>query len=369
MKIRWVTNLAAPYRRPLWEAIGETNDLEVQLLENDEQFVSHPGNRGLEWTAVVPTNYRIVNLPTIAIRFGEGSYYIKRTEKRRVEQGDPDPDILVLGGWESPAYWQVNLKARAKNIPRVGFYESTLMSQGHPTGPISHARSWFLRSLDAVVVPGPAAGDAVLAAGVESSRIFTGFNSVDVAWIANSIDRASESERQDTGHRYLYVGQLITRKNIESLLEAFRRIADVDDTLTIAGSGELRLHLEKLAAGLRVRFTGPIPYAAIPEVLSQHDTLVLPSSEEVWGLVVNEALAGGLHAVVSTNAGVTQSVERMNGVFAVAPTIEGIAEGMTRSRTTWTGPIEHADILDRTPAEFASVFVRAMNSAVERSAP
>jgi glycosyltransferase involved in cell wall biosynthesis len=362
VRIQWVTNYAAPYRRPVWARISEHHDLEVVLLESPEQFRAHPGNRGTDWESDSSRGYTTRHLPTWAVRRGEHRYYVSR--RWRWFPSSEKPDVMLLGGWESPVFWQASEAARRAGIPRVGFYESIAASQRHRTGPISAARGRFLRSLDAVVTPGPAAAAAVEASGVERNRIHVGFNAVDVDWIHREAV-AQRRPAEQGGHAYLFLGQLVPRKNPEALIEAFRRIAARGDTLTVAGVGPLRNRLEQTSRGLDVQFAGDVPYTAVPALLARHQTLVLPSHEEVWGLVVNEALAAGLHVVTSDRAGVSASVASMRGVSICGVSPAAIATAMAVSRNSWTGPISSPEILARTPAAFADVFLRAFEVARE----
>lgn len=368
MRIQWLTNYPAPYRRPLWESLAEHDALDVVLLENADQFRAHPGNRGSDWMITdPPRGYRVFVRPTWAIRRGEHRYYVSRP-RGQAPAIDEVPDVVVLGGWESPAYWQASHAARRAGIPRVAFYESTLLSQQFAGGPIGAVRSRFLRSMDAVVTPGPSAADAVAAAGVPRDAIHVGFNAVDVAAIHAEASLHRERERRHgRGHAYLFLGQLVERKNPHGALEAFRRIARAGDRFTFVGSGPLRAELEASTAGLDVTFIDHLPYDQVPRLLARHDTLVLPSFEEVWGLVANEALAAGIHTVTSDRAGVSASVAGMRGAFVCGVTPSEIATGMAASRESWTGPIASPEILEKTPRAFANVFRQACEAAVQRA--
>jgi glycosyltransferase involved in cell wall biosynthesis len=340
-------------------------DLEVLLLKSQRQHMRSPENRGAEWARPEPKGYGVREVSTWRMSRGEASYYTSKPFALGLGRGR---SAVVLGGWESPSYVQALVGARRRGIATVGFYESTLLSQSHHDGPIAALRRAFFDRLDAVVVPGEAAEAAVLAMDAPGLRIFRGFNAVDVGSInarASAARGRLPALEAAKGHRYLYVGQLIARKNVAAALHAFVAAAEPWDSFTITGAGELQEELRMLNLP-GVQFTGPIPYAQLPDLLARHDTLVLPSTGEVWGLVVNEALAAGLHVVVSNRCGVAQSVSRMAGVTVVMPTIHGLRDGMVHSRRTWRGPIGSPEILGMGPREFASTFVEAITYAMSR---
>lgn len=356
----WVTNSAAPYRRPVWDKLAQSTQLAVRVLESDSQLARR-GRRGNDWATSATAEratYEIRSVRTWSIGRGERVIYVLRGNLH-VPQGSLS--AVLLGGWESPAYWQTLAIARIRRARTVAFYESTLASQHHTRGIVAWARTQFFRSVDAVVVPGPAARDAVLSMGVDRSKIHTGFNAVDVAKFQRP---PSPSLPPDRGHRYVYVGQLIERKNVHRLIQAFSATRESGDTLTIVGTGEDESALKQLVGDLAlmdsITFTGGVPYEGLPAVLWQHHTLVLPSTEEVWGLVVNEGLAAGLHAVVSVGCGVAASVHHMTGVFTTPTDTESLASALSTSRASWTGPIDLPEILRHTPEEFASTFERAL---------
>jgi glycosyltransferase involved in cell wall biosynthesis len=92
------------------------------------------------------------------------------------------------------------------------------------------------------------------------------------------------------------------------------------------------------------RFLGFVNQSGLPSVYASSDVVVLPSTAvETWGLVVNEAMACGVPAVVSDavgcgpdliEPGVTGAVAPLDDVPALATAIASVLAldiGMTRS--------------------------------------
>jgi glycosyltransferase involved in cell wall biosynthesis len=361
LRVAWLTNYAAPYRIPVWEALGEDVDLAVYLLATEKQFARGGHNRGTEWIAPDAVSFSVESVPTFAVSRGEAvHYFARRGLLRRIA----DADVLVVGGWDSPAYLEAARAARRRGTPVVAFYESIGASHQYTSGLVARVRASFFESADAVVTPGAAASASVRRITQAPPPIFEGFNAVDVVRIHERATAARPRGHDGNlqGHRFLYVGQLISRKNLECLIDAFRAIAEEEDTLTIVGEGALAPKLAALA-GPRVTLREPVANTDIAEVLADHHTLVLPSLQEVWGLVVNEALAAGLHTVVSTRCGVAASVAGMRGVWLTEPDPAALAHALRASRTAWRGAIAAPEILSRTPRAFAHTFLEAVRAA------
>ncbi len=360
--VAWVTNFDAPYRRPVWEELARTTDLTV-LLTSDQTGVDARA-RGTDWfTSDARNGYRKALAATRSRRVLNVDMALAR---RRSNTLLPRRGHVVLGGWESPVYWQLAWQARRRSNRLVGFYESTARSQRFQRGPVSWVRAVYFRGLDAVIVPGREAERAVLAMGVPADRIYVGFNPVEVEVFREAAARRRPGPDPTAwpGHRYLFVGQLIERKNLAALIDAFLLMSADGDSLTIVGSGPLEEELSASAAAHRgITMRPHVLYDEVPGIMAEHHTLVLPSTEEVWGLVANEALAAGLHAVVSERAGVASSVRGMRGVWITPTDTVGLARAMEASRRTWSGWIDEPEMWEHTPVRFADEIRKALGVA------
>lgn len=357
----WVTNLATPYRLPLWRELAQRIDLTVALLARTEP------NRN--WRIDLRGEpFRVQYLDARVLRSsGDATFYgssrpLHQLISRR-------PAALVVDGWESPAYLLAAWHAKRAGVPLIASYRSTRQTHRFSSGPVAAVRSRFLRSADRVLTAGADSSAAVREMGVPGDRIDVGFNTVDVKAFANGASLARIGMSTRTSHAFLYAGQLIPRKNVAGLVESFAQIRDEGDTLSIVGTGslesEIREQCRRLSISDAVTFTGHLEGDALISAYAESDTLVLPSTEEVWGLVVNEALAAGLHIVVSDACGAASSIENMPGVWVTKPTIEGLTSAMTASRQAWTGPIPDHPVCQHTPAALATIILDAVARASE----
>ena len=107
-------------------------------------------------------------------------------------------------------------------------------------------------------------------------------------------------------------GRLIPLKNVGTLLKATR---GMDAKVVIVGDGEMRPQWEELAVRLGVDavFPGRKSGEELYVWYLLADVLVLPSLQEAFGAVVNEALIAGCPAVVSDRAGAASLIDGTNG--------------------------------------------------------
>jgi len=98
------------------------------------------------------------------------------------------------------------------------------------------------------------------------------------------------------------IGKLMPKKRPEDLPRLLRRLPARVHGIWI-GSGALeapaRAVAEAEGVGSRMHFLGFRPSLAAWEILGACDLFFFPSTDEKWGLVLNEALAAGVPALVS----------------------------------------------------------------------
>lgn len=125
--------------------------------------------------------------------------------------------------------------------------------------------------------------------------------------------------------RFLFVGQLITLKRVDLLIEALETLRETPFELVVVGSGPLEATLHAMADEKlpgRVRWLGRRPISEIPMLMSAADCLVLPSRHDGWGAVVSEALRAGTPAICSDACGAADVVRTSGygGVFRTGDT-------------------------------------------------
>jgi len=115
---------------------------------------------------------------------------------------------------------------------------------------------------------------------------------------------AAPWDERKQGLRLLYVGPLVRRKGLHSLVEAlplFSR-ASIPFRLSLVGRGpdeeNLRAIASRLGVSDRIEFAGFVAEPDLVRWYQESDIFVFPSTHEGFGLVLVEAMACGLPVVV-----------------------------------------------------------------------
>jgi glycosyltransferase involved in cell wall biosynthesis len=290
MRLALLTEIPAPYRIPLFNALADRVDLRVLFLaERDPRRGFYEPHRD-EWRF----DHTVLGGPTL--RRGSRWLVLSRGVLRELRRFRPD--AVAVGGWNQPAFWLALAYCRARRVPLLVWIESTTRDARSEARPLALARRLMVRGAAGAFVPGTAAAEYARELGVE--RVEVAPNAVDVA----VFERAAVDRSGRNGCTFLYAGRLDGEKGLDTLLEAFR---EVPGELVLVGDGTEASRLRRLA-GERVRFAGAKDRDELVADYAAADVFVLPSRSEPWGMVLNEAAAAGLPLVATEETGAARDL-------------------------------------------------------------
>ncbi|GJG88694.1 glycosyl transferase family 1 [Gemmatimonadetes bacterium T265] len=176
----------------------------------------------------------------------------------------------------------------------------------------------------------------------------------------------------------LFVGRLTAQKGVAQLLDAFARMR-ARTTLDVVGRGSeaaaLRARAEAAGVADRVRWHDPQPPTLLAPWYRAASALVVPSTEEGFGLVAVEAMLCATPVVAFRSGGVTDVVrDGETGLLAPAGDVDALARCLDRIVTDDVvarklGTAGRVDVAARfTPAAVANRY-RALYDAVARTTP
>lgn len=330
LRIAIIKNLVAPATTPLFEALAARDDCEILVIY--ESLME--SNRG--WTPMLSCDYASVVLNSRTLSPGrlapETRVHLPRHPLAAICRFDADVVVASGGVWSSPANVCALLRRRAHDwafVPWWGEFPDPGRSVARRL-----LRPWkrrFVQAGDAWLAYSDRARSDAASLGAAPARVVLAPNA------PARIHRTTPRCRPTSGPRtLLYVGQLIPRKGLITLLEAIRSLPGVE--LGIIGEGPMRPLVEARAEkDPTVRYHGYLEGPALEAAYSDADVVILPSLYEVWGLVVNEALAHGLPVIASDQvAAADHLIERgVTGEVFAAADAAGLRAAICRV-ATWT---------------------------------
>lgn len=217
------------------------------------------------------------------------------------------PDVIFCAG-NSYTIVAVALRLIMRTTcPPIVFRVSNDLVRRDMPWPIRAAYQWWLRFqapyfARIVGMAEPVRAEIVAQMKANPSRVAIIDNaSLTMAAIDRLASTRATTARQHRGRHWLAIGRLAPQKNFALLIDAFARVAQHDDRLTIVGEGSERGSLERRAAALGIADRVALPGHCndIAPHLAAADALVLSSDYEGLGIVVIEALAAGLPVVAT----------------------------------------------------------------------
>lgn len=129
----------------------------------------------------------------------------------------------------------------------------------------------------------------------------------------STITKLKNELKLETNIFYIvFVGQLVQRKGVDVLLKSLAFIDDKKIEIIIIGAGEeensLKEYLNIQKDSNKVHFLGKLSKDLVLKYLKVSDFFVFPSREDIWGLVLNEAIANGLPIISTSRVGSAYSL-------------------------------------------------------------
>jgi glycosyltransferase involved in cell wall biosynthesis len=308
------------YQAPLFRGMALHPSLDVTVYFCHRPTPEQQGagfGVSFEWDINLTNGYRHVWLTNVSRKPSLVTFGGCDTPEIAAIIGQESFDAFIVQGWHCKSYWQAMRACWRTRTPLLVRGDSQLPAD----------KSTLKRTLKKCVYPlfmrrfatcfpyGERSDEYFRYYGARRTEISPHF--VDNRWFAERADaeRTSRNMRRlgwgigDEDFVFLFVGKFEEKKRPADPIRAMAHLAssvERNPVLMMVGDGPMRPLCESLARKLNVKavFTGFLNQTEMPRAYAAADCLVLPSdARETWGLVVNEAMACGLPALISREAG------------------------------------------------------------------
>ena len=231
------------------------------------------------------------------------------------------PDVIICGDVNNPDGAEV-LRWTRKNRKGMVIFSDSRKDTFIKNVLVMAIKRALLRGVEAAIIPAPAWDDSFEWLGFSREQLFYGLNTADNTFWGQKV--FNEHFKQLPSKYYLTLGRQVAMKNLENFAIAYKRYRKTGGKMPLVMVGEGKCH-DRIVTVLRgvdnVTFLPFQQRENVREIFTGACCLFLPSYKiETWGMVVNEAMAGGVPIAISNQCGAsTTLVEQEKNGFIYEP--------------------------------------------------
>lgn len=325
MKIRFFSNIPSPYRVDYFNLLGEKTELEVIFEAEKAPIINE------KWYSKnVMQNFN-------AIFLKKGEIKEKKINFKVVKYVNNQPDLIIFTNYSYYTEMLALIIAKIKKIKYALMIDGGIISQKE--NKIKKIVKKFLISGANLYFSPSKESDIFLQYyGAKKEKIkrypFTSLKNNEILKSIVSKDEKDELKNELNIHEkkiVLSVGQFIPRKGYDWMIKAYRNL-DKNIGIYIIGGQPTQEYIE-LKNLYNMKNLHFIDFQNKENILKWYrvaNLFVLPTREDIWGLVVNEAMSQGL-PVITTSKCVSGLEMISNGINGYIINVENEDELLERT--------------------------------------
>lgn len=274
--------------------------IEIAGAGSPYAFADKEDNSGLTWHILFPER-KMEELKPGGIR---GKLYEKLSQIM--------PDVLIAGAIAFPS-GALSVSWAMKNKKRVICFDDAKMEAVKRSGMVNWIKKNIYNGVYAMLYPSPDWDETGRFWGFKQEQLFYGIDVVDNDFWQDHTNKSSlENKRY-----FLAVGRQIPQKNFFHIVRSYKKYYDKYGSekslpLVLVGDGPEHGKIVQFVReqGLEDMVT-LMPFKSqteLKQIYHNAELLILSSSSETWGLVINEAMACGLPVISSNECGATHTL-------------------------------------------------------------
>ncbi|MGG6269233.1 glycosyltransferase family 4 protein [Leptolyngbya sp. AN03gr2] len=289
-----------------------------------------------------------------------------------------NPDVIAIAGYFQPGMLAALSWSRLNRKPAI-LLSASKEDDAARSGIKERLKQQLINQYQSALVGGQPQKRYLLKLGMRENQVFTGYNVVGND--AFHPDRLRSLPNPINAPFFLSINRFIQRKNILNLITAYATYTKQTANpwhLVLCGDGELRPQIEEqiqtLGLSDRIHLPGFLQQDELLPYFAHANCFVHASSQEQWGLVVNEAMAAGLPVLVSNRCGCFEDlvIEGVNGWGFEPDNVEQMTLLMSKisssedyAKTMGNAALAH--IQNFSPRYFAQGLYQAVEYALKQS--
>jgi glycosyltransferase involved in cell wall biosynthesis len=293
MKVCIITNIPSPYRVDLFNHLIENSNYDITIIYSSK----NEDNRLWKIESTLLKNSVFLKSKTIKIKKKNDYKYIHIPVDTISTLNKINPDLVIASEY-NPTVLQSFIWCKRKKKKFVSWSDGTLNSEKSINIIQKFIRKIMCRQANALIASSSKTKEAQIYYGADCAKIFVSYLTIDVK-------KFLIGKKDYDNKNIIFVGSLIKRKGIDLLIKSLSKV-DSNFYLRIVGNGEEKDNLIDLCRHLKIEnkieFCGFKSETELSELYKISDIFILPSREDCFGLVINEAMCAGLPVIVSKYA-------------------------------------------------------------------
>ena len=291
-KIIYFTTVPVPYKVAFFEELGKKCELTV-VFEN--KTVSY---REDSWMVTKFKNFRAFFLEGLNVKGKKiSSQAVSFLKKEKF-------DHIIIGCYSTFAQMKAQCYLIRHKIPYIISSDGGMIK--NDKGFQKRLKCYFIGHADMWLSTGRITSEYLAHYGADPQKTysypFTSIKNEDVLTVPDTYPQKLEfRERLSIEEKNVdvCVGQFIHRKGMDLLIQAAPSLKDTGVYIIGGKPDNMYLELKEKCGADHVHFVAFKDKAALSEYYRAADVFVLPTREDIWGLVVNEAMAYGLPVITT----------------------------------------------------------------------
>lgn len=317
IKVLYITNLPAPYKIKFFSLLSQKVELTVayerkKAINRDEKWISDMQEKSFK------------EIYLNGLKVGNDTSCSMETIKL---VGNHKFDTVVMNGISSPTAIVTITYMRIKKIKYGIMCDGMLPNKGNLIK--NYLKHFLISGASYWLSSNEITTEVLKSYGAKMENIYEyPFSSVSEKEImTEKYDKEEYKAKIGCAGKkvILYVGQFIYRKGLDVLIKAYEQLNSKNNHLIILGGKFRQLSVE-------VKDNITVLDFMLSEELEAYyraaDVFVLPTREDIWGLVINEALSRGIPVVTTERcgAGIAMIDEGHNGYIVPVDDAEALAD-------------------------------------------
>ncbi len=327
-KVLFLTNYPSPYRVRFFDELGKHMDVTVLFADRIED----KKHRNASWYVPSAGSFHAVQLKkTVTIKTNSLCLEVKNWLKK-------DFDHIVICGYSNPTCILSMAYLRLKKIPFWLEVDGGLIRRDKPWK--HKVKSALMGLPDRYLSTGKYTTEFLAHYGAKKEQIweypFTSLEEKDLQPCVASAEEKAQLRKElgiEEQHCLLAIGQFIHRKGFDVLLKAAKELPGDAGIYLVGGvPTEEYIRLKEEQGLTNVHFLGFMSKDTLMQYYKAADVFVLPTREDIWGLVINEAMAYGLPVITTDRcvAGMELVEDGVNGYIVPVGDAEALGEKMKK---------------------------------------